>query len=71
MKLVSLALVLMKIVMAWLKYLEQRHSFKEGELNALDRIQGELNEMSNRAMAARDAVDHSADSVSNDPNNRD
>ena len=71
MKLVSLLLAVLKIVSALLDHLKQRRWRSEGYKQATQDIQDQINERAKRAGDARRAVDHNADSVSNDPNNRD
>ena len=67
----SLALAVLKVGLALLDHLERRRLLKEGEMQAFRKIRDKLNEKIASAAAARLAVDHSADSVSSDPNNRD
>ena len=61
----------MKLATAVLGYLERRQLIRAGERLQLEKAQKAMDDATNRAKRARASVDHSADSVSNDPNNRD
>ena len=68
---VKLALALLKITGAIIKHIERRRLIKQGEELALFAQIEKMTDAIDRAERVRRGVDHSADSVSNDPNNRD
>ncbi len=67
----KLALALLKITGAVLDHLERRRLIGEGERRQILKARKAMDDALDRAALARSAVDHSADSVSNDEFNRD
>ncbi len=68
---VKVLILVLKIASALLDFIERRRLLKQGEVNALTNLMGELNARLKKAADARDLVDDNPDIVSNDPNNRD
>ncbi len=67
----KLALALLKFTGAVLDYMERQRLIGEGERRQILKAREKMDDALDRANRARAGVDHSDDSVSNDPNNRD
>lgn len=68
---VRIALALTKLATALIKEVERRRLLNEGEKRQLAKQQEAFNDAVTKALRAADAVNDDADSVRNDPRNRD